>query len=261
MQVNFFFKKRLRALLVFAFLVSVTYGGIMITEYDVIKGFSSIPMAISWGVTNFFPTTDSFEHLPKILISLWETILLSIGSATLASLFALFFAILGSNTTTINPFFATICRFIATLFRNIDVAVWSMILLFSFGQSALTGYFALFFVSFGFLTRAFIETIDEVSNSGVEALRATGASYISIVIHSVIPSSASQMLSWLLFMIETNIRSATLIGILTGTGIGFVFDLYYKSVDYNTASLVVIAIVIAILALEAASNYVRRVII
>ena len=51
-----------------------------------------------------------------------------------------------------------------------------MILLFSFGQSSLTGYFALFFGSFGFLTRAFIETIDEVSGSSVEALGATGAS-------------------------------------------------------------------------------------
>ncbi len=62
-------------------------------------------------------------------------------------------------------------------------------------------------------------------------------------------------------MIETNIRSATLIGILTGTGIGFVFDLYYKSVDYNTASLVVIAIAVSILMLEAVSNYIRRVIL
>ncbi len=119
----------------------------------------------------------------------------------------------------------------------------------------------MFFVSFGFLTRAFTETIDEVSTSSVEALQATGSSYAATIVHSVIPSSLPQIISWILFMIETNIRSATLVGLLTGTGIGFSFDLYYKNLDYNTASLVVIVIMASILLLEALSNYVRRVIL
>lgn len=125
----------------------------------------------------------------------------------------------------------------------------------------MTGYFALFFGSFGFMTRAFIESIDEVSSSSVEALRATGASYFSIIFQSVIPSSMPQLLSWILFMVETNIRQATLIGILTGTGIGFLFSLYYKSLNYSSASLVVIVIVAAIMLIEVVSNYVRRVIL
>ncbi len=159
MQDNFFFKKRLQSIFILIFLLFITYGAIIITEYNVIEGFTSIPLAIVWGVTNFYPTVASLDKLPTIMLSLWETILISIGAATVAAMFALVFAVLGSNTTKVNNFFATICRFCATFFRNIDVAVWSMILLFSFGQSALTGYFALFFVSFGFLTRAFIERL------------------------------------------------------------------------------------------------------
>jgi phosphonate transport system permease protein len=124
-----------------------------------------------------------------------------------------------------------------------------------------SGYFALFFFSFGFLTRAFIETIDEVSGSSVEALRATGAGYVPIVVHSVMPSALPQMMSWLLFTIETNIRQATLVGLLTGTGIGFAFNLYYKSLNYHAASLVVLVIVAAILLIETISNHVRRVIL
>jgi phosphonate transport system permease protein len=48
---------------------------------------------------------------------------------------------------------------------------------------------------------------------------------------------------------------------LTGTGIGFLFSLYYKSLNYSAASLVVIVIVVAIFVIEAVSNYVRRVIL
>lgn len=258
---NFFLRKRLKLSLLIVLILAITYGAILIAEYDIIKGFTSIPEAFVWGVQNFYPDANAFSRLPNILNKLIETVLISVASASTAAILAFLFAILGSQTTRINGFFASISRLFATLFRNIDVAVWSMILLFSFGQSALTGYFALFFVSFGFLTRAFTETIDEVSNDSVEALRATGASYTSTITNAVVPSSAPQLLSWLLFMIETNIRSATLVGILTGTGIGFLFDLYYKSLDYHSASLVVIMVVIAILALEALSNFIRRVIL
>jgi phosphonate transport system permease protein len=62
-------------------------------------------------------------------------------------------------------------------------------------------------------------------------------------------------------MIDTNIRSATLVGMLTGTGIGFAFDLYYKNFNYAGAALVVISIVVVVLIIETISNFVRRLIL
>ena len=62
-------------------------------------------------------------------------------------------------------------------------------------------------------------------------------------------------------MIETNIRSSTLIGILTATGIGYLFDLYYKRLDFASASLVVLSIVVLVLVIETVSNKVRKVIL
>jgi phosphonate transport system permease protein len=260
-QVDFFAKKRNRSLLSVALIIAVTLVAIIITEYNVAKGFSSIPKALMWGVGNFYPTEQSLSRLPNILNKLKETVLMSIAATTLGGFLALIFAILGSGTLQVHWLISRISRIITTFFRNIDVAAWAMILLFSFGQSVLTGCIALFIGSFGFLARAFVETIDEVSSSSVEALRATGANYLQVVFQAVVPSSLPQMLSWLLFMIETNIRQATLIGILTGTGIGFAFNLYYKSLNYHAASLVVVVIVITILMIESVSNYVRRMIL
>ncbi|MFN5935455.1 MAG: phosphonate ABC transporter permease, partial [Roseiflexaceae bacterium] len=76
----------------------------------------------------------------------------------------------------------------------------------------------------------------------------------------VIPTCLPRLVSWMLFMIETNIRSATLIGILTGTGIGYSFDLYYKNLNYPAASLVIVVIVITVLVVESFSNVIRRII-
>lgn len=258
---DFFARQRLLFLVVITLFVCLSYGAALLTEFETMKGIMSIPKAFSWLAANFIPDAAAMKRLPKILEKLQETVLVSISSATVASLLAFVFAILGSDTTRVNRGFSFISRASATIFRNIDVSAWALILLFSFGQSSFTGYFALFFVTFGFMTRVLIETIDEVSTESVEALRATGASYMAIITQSVIPSSLPRMISWLLFMIETNIRSATLVGILTGTGIGFSFDLYYKSLNYSAASLVVTCIVATVLVIEVFSNQIRRAIL
>jgi phosphonate transport system permease protein len=111
------------------------------------------------------------------------------------------------------------------------------------------------------LTRTFIETIDEVSASCVEALHATGATHLQTVFQGIVPSSLPDIVSWVLYMIETNIRSSTLIGILTATGIGYLFDLYYKRLDYSSASLVVLSIVVLVIIIEIISNKIRKAIL
>jgi phosphonate transport system permease protein len=261
MPADIFVKRRNDSLLFFAALSALTVGSIVITKYDVVAGFTSIGKAIVWGMRNFYPDARAMTKLPDIAQKLWETVLMSVASTTVAAVFAVMLAMVGSRTTRINSFFSVIARGLASVFRNIPLVAWAMILMLAFSQSQLTGYLALFFGSLGFLTRAFIETIDEASIHAVEALQATGASYSSIVLQAVLPPSLPQMVSWLLFMIDTNIRDATLVGLLTGTGVGFSFDVYYKSFHFHEASLVVIMVVITIMSIEIISNYIRRIIL
>lgn len=258
MKIEVLIKRNKMLTVVFIVIIGLSMLCAQLTDFNAVKGLDSIPKAIVWMFSQFIPNGKAFIKLPSILSKLIETILLSIAATTTASVFALFFGVMGSKVTKTNGVVRAFSRLIASMSRNVPDAVWAMIFLLSFGQNILTGYLALFFASFGVLTRAFIETIDESSDSSVEALEATGASYPQIVFQAVIPSSLSQMISWILYMIETNIRSSTLIGILTGTGIGFIFDLYYKSMNYSTASLVVISIILAVFIIEFASNYVRR---
>lgn len=261
MPADIFIKRRNDRLLFFAAVGALAGGSIFITSYDPVAGFTSIGKALVWGASNFYPDARSLTKLPDIARKLRDTILMSIAATTVAAIFALMLAMVGSRTTRLNMAFSVIARAVASVLRNIPLVAWAMILMLAFSQSQLTGFLALFFGSLGFLTRAFIETIDEASNQAVEALQATGASYLSIVLQAVLPSSLPQMISWLLFMIDTNIRDATLVGLLTGTGIGFSFDVYYKSFHFHDASLVVLMIVITIISIEMISNYIRRIIL
>lgn len=233
----------------------------MLTGFETLDAFTAIPRVAAWMATNLIPDARALSRFPRIFDKLIETISMSIMASVTAAVVAFPFALMGSVTTRPNGFFAALSRLIASVNRNIPIAAWAMIFLIAFGQSAFTGFLALFFATFGFLTRAFMETIDEASASSVEALRAAGASYPQMVAQAVIPGSLPQMLSWLLYMIETNIRSATLVGLLTGSGIGFMFSIYYKSLQYTSAALVVISIVVVVLLIEMTSNALRRVIL
>lgn len=256
-----FRRRRLVALAGFALIAALTMGSSVLTSFDWPASLSSFPKAFGWMAANFIPNDRALRNAPKIGLKLAETVLVSVMSTVLAAAFSFLMAILGSKTTRPHPLVSLAVRLVASVCRNVPVVAWAMILLLSFGQNVLTGLLALFIGTFGFLTRAFMETVDEAAESSVEALRSSGAPWLATVTQAVVPSILPQVASWILYMVETNIRDATLVGILTGTGIGFLFDLYYKSLNFPSAALVVLCIVAVVVLIETLSNALRRVIL
>lgn len=257
---NVFRKRKMSYVSVILAVVVLYLVASVVTEFRFLDGLKSFPEAGLWMLDNLIPDAKALERLPKIIDRLIETALLSVAVTSLAAVAAFVFSLFGSKTLKINAFVNQMVRIVAAFFRNVPDVVWAMLLMFSFGQNILTGFFALFFTTFGMLTRSFIETIDEVSSSCVEALDATGANFVQIVFQGIIPSSLTGIISWVLYMIENNIRSSTLIGILTATGIGYLFDMYYKRLEFASAGLVVLSLVVLVIVIETISIQVRKVI-
>ena len=254
-------KRKFQMTMLFLGVIVLTYLSAWVTDYGFVSSLEAVPGAMAWMASNLLVDGEALGKLPDIMGKLIETVFMSIAATTIAAALSLFLAIMGSKTTMVNRAFGAVSRFVASLSRNIPVVAWSLILLLSFGQNSVTGFLALFVGTVGFLTRAFIETIDEAALGSVEALRATGATYWQIVSKAVVPQGLPQMVSWVLFMIETNIRSATLVGILTGTGIGYMFDMYYKTMNYEVVALITITIVLSVILIELLSTRIRKVIL
>ena len=232
-----------------------------VTGFKIMAGLSSIPSAFAWMGMHLVPTVKSLSNLNDILAALWATILMAIAATVIAAFCAMFFSLMGARTTSKNSLIARAARLVAAFFRNIPDVVWTIILLFSFGQNMLTGIITLFFTTFGMLTRYFIEVIDEICQESTEALSATGASFLQVFAQGIYPSIIPEVLNWTLFMVETNIRDATLIGILTATGIGYAFNLYYTRMDFSSCGLVIISLAVVIITLELISGKVKKLII
>lgn len=258
---DYFVKKKLKFTVVFGVIIFLFLLSSVLSDFHLSDGATALPRAIAWMAANLIPDAKAFERLPKIMERLTETILLSVAVTVIAGILAFSFSLFGSKTTRTNPVLSRSIRMVAAFFRNVPDVVWAMLFLFSFGQNMVTGFLALFFTTFGLLTRAFIETIDEVSSDCVEALEATGATFTQIVFQGIVPTAIAGILTWILYMIETNIRSSTLIGILTATGIGYQFDLYYKRLDFGSVGMIVIAIVAVVILIETMSNKLRRLIL
>ena len=255
-----FQKRKIAYFTVFSSILALYILSSIVTEFKLTDGVMAFPEAASWIVHKFVPDAKAFTRFPKIMDRLLETALLSVAVTSIATVVAFIFSLFGSRTLKSHGILNQAVRMTAAFFRNVPDVVWAMLLMFSFGQNILTGFLALFFSTFGMLTRSFIETIDEVSSACVEALDASGANFAQIVFQGVIPSTVTALITWALYMIETNIRSATLIGILTATGIGYLFDMYYKRLEFGSASLVVICIVVLVIIIENISNKLRKVI-
>lgn len=231
----------------------------LICNFSLGYAVSSIPAAFVWMFQNFVPTVESLANLPMVVEQTISTALDSVAATVIAAVCGIAFSVLGSSSIGVEcaPVRGVI-RAIASIFRNIPMIAWALLLLLSFKQNEFTGFLALFLTTFGQLMRFFLDTFDEIPTGPVEALRSCGASYWQVVFQAGLPLAVADLMSWMLYMVETNIRSATLIGLLTGTGIGFVFNLYYTSFRYDTAGLVIVVTIVFVLVIEAISNAARR---
>ena len=231
----------------------------LICNFSLGYAVSSIPAAFVWMFQNFVPTVESLANLPMVVEQTISTALDSVAATVIAAVCGIAFSVLGSSSIGVEcaPVRGVI-RAIASIFRNIPMIAWALLLLLSFKQNEFTGFLALFLTTFGQLMRFFLDTFDEIPTGPVEALRSCGACYWQVVFQAGLPLAVADLMSWMLYMVETNIRSATLIGLLTGTGIGFVFNLYYTSFRYDTAGLVIVVTIVFVLVIEAISNAARR---
>ena len=254
-----FRRRQLRSLAVVVLVAAVFQACAAVCNFSLPYALSSVPAAFVWMIQNFIPSAESLQYLPLIVEQAVSTALDSVAATVIAAAASIVFAVLGSSTIGVS--FAPVrglIRAVASVFRNIPMIAWALLLLLSFKQNEFTGFLALFLTTFGQLMRFFLDTFDEIPSGPVEALRSCGASYWQVVFQAGLPLAVADLMSWMLYMVETNIRSATLIGLLTGTGIGFVFNLYYTSFRYDTAGLVILVTIVLVLAIEAVSNVARR---
>jgi phosphonate transport system permease protein len=126
------------------------------------------------------------------------------------------------------------------------------------GFGALAGILALTVASIGFVGKLFAEAIEEISLKQVEAIRATGASFMNVVLYGVLPQVLTRFVGFATYQVDSNLRNSTMVGIVGAGGIGGTMFAAFQKFDYDYLLTILLAIIAMIMVSEALQNAVKK---
>lgn len=225
-------------------------------------GGVDIPKAVADTLGNF---KIVFFHPISSRLTLHDAaleILITVGLACLTTVFggivAFFLGLMAARN--LSPKWLTdVVKMLVAVIRAIPTILWVFIFAIAAGLGSTAAVIGLTFHSVGYLTKAFAECFEDLDDSVIEALQASGANWWQIVFQAVIPSSASYLLAWIFFRFEMNFGNAVAMGAAAGAaGIGF--DLFMASgfyFDLNEVGMITYFILVFAVILEVISTKIK----
>ena len=172
-------------------------------------------------------TYNSFAGAMKALL---VTFSLGALSTIIGAVIAFFGALLCARNLA-NPITASIIKSFVAFIRAVPTILWVLIFTVAAGLGSVAAVVGLTFHSAGYLIKAYAESIEEMDDGTLEALRAGGASFWQIVFQAVLPSSISYMTAWTFLRFEINFTNAIAMGAAAGAG-GIGYDLFMAGTFY-----------------------------
>jgi phosphonate transport system permease protein len=188
-----------------------------------------------------------------ILQGIYETLALALLATALGAILALplsFLAarnLMSGNLVTMTIY--TITRTLLNIFRSIEALIMAIIFVVIVGLGPFPGMLALTVHTTAALGKLYSEVIEGIDPGPIEAIRATGATWLQVARYAVIPQIVPPFTALTIYRWDINVRSSTIIGFVGGGGIGFFLWQWIILGDYRavSASFITIAIVVIIM--------------
>lgn len=245
-------KSRLATPLVFGFLLLLLIGGLWRMDASPERIFNGLTK-LGWLVALMWPPSAG-GVLPELLLSLLESLAMAFLGTVLAVVVALPLALLGAGNVIGNVLLRFSVRRLYDGLRGIDTLIWALIFVAAVGMGPFAGILALAVPDIGTLSKLFSEALESADRRQVEAVRAAGANRVLSVRLGLIPQVAPVMLSQILYTLESNARSSTVLGIVGAGGIGLALSDRIRINNWDEVAF----IILLILAMVAAIDFVSR---
>jgi phosphonate transport system permease protein len=145
--------------------------------------------------------------------------------------------------------------------RAINEMVFAMLFVVAVGLGPFAGVLALWIHTTGVLAKLFSEAVEAIDPQPVEGIRSTGASALHEIIYGVIPQVMPLWISFTLYRFESNVRSASVVGMVGAGGIGVVLWEIIRGFQYAETCAVMIIIVLTVSMIDVVSARIRKVLV
>lgn len=143
--------------------------------------------------------------------------------------------------------------------RSFHPVIFAILFVKAVGFGPLAGILTLIFASIGFVAKLFAEAIEEISLKPVEAMRAAGAPFMSVLVYSVLPQVLNRFIGFATYQTDANLRNSTMIGIVGAGGIGGTLAAAFQRFDYGFVCAILISIIALIMVSELLAQRVKGV--
>jgi len=191
-----------------------------------------------------------FSNINLLIYSMIETIEIAVLGTVIAIILSIPLALLSAKNISPNIIVFFIARTFTVFFRAIPEFIIAMILVIAIGFGAMPGVLALGIHTMGFLAKFYAEDIEHINKGPIEALESLGASKRQIISFGVIPQIIPSFIANNLYILDRNIRMATMLGIVGAGGIGYELQSAFRMFEYQKVSAIIIIIFVTIFIID-----------
>ena len=203
-----------------------------------------------------------WSYFNTIVRPLWDTISIATLGTVCAVCIATPVAFLAARNTTPSRLLARpLALVIIVSSRSINSLIWALLLVLIMGPGVFAGIVAITFRSIGFVGKLLYEAIEEIDESQVEAIIATGAGRRQVLLYGIVPQILPAFAGISVYRWDINIRESTVLGLVGAGGIGLQLQSSVNILAWNQVTLIFLAILTSVVLSEWVSAKVRHAII
>jgi phosphonate transport system permease protein len=221
-----------------------------------LAGFSQL----GW-ITMMMIPPDPGSSLPAYLVALGETLSIALLGTTIGALVALPVSLLAARNIVPSGIFRFPVRRFLDSIRGVDTLIWALVWINVVGLGPFAGVLAIAVSDFGAFGKLFSEAIETADKKQVEGIRASGGNALHEIRFGLMPQVLPVIAGQVLYFIESNTRSATIIGIVGAGGIGLQLAEQIRVLEWQKVSFLILMILVAVAAIDWISSRLRFAII
>ena len=232
------------------------FAGLAALDFSLLRilgGLGRLGFAVS-----FMLPPSSGGNFPLYLRAVLETIAMAFLGTLISSLASVPLGFLGVRNVVGNRLLHFALRRAFDFVRGLDSLIWALVFVNAVGLGPLAGIMAIAVYDTGTLSKLFAEAIENVDREQIKGVRSTGASRLQTVVFGYCPQIWPVMLSNILYFFESNVRSATILGVVGAGGIGTYLADRLRILEWQQASLIIVMILIAVSLIDHISHSLRR---
>ena len=199
-----------------------------------------------------------FAFLPRLIGPFMETIYIAIVGTVVGGILAIPIAVLAARNLSPGLVIWFVDRNFMNVLRTLPDLFWAMLFATAVGFGPVAGALALSVFTIAVVSKLWSESLESIDMGLPEVVRAVGGRWSQMVQFGALPQATAHYVSYVLYAFELNVRASMVLGLVGAGGIGMILETQRANFEYERVSLIVLAVLVAILIIERISEFIRK---